>query len=200
MKSRRLLWVAASGLALAGPALAGAPTGDPMAGRALFIGARAFEKGGSPCGACHAIGGESAPFAASLGPELSASFDGLDAEAVDGMLQDPPFPTMVPIYAGHPLSPAERADLTAFLLQASGKPAPGGRQVATYAAIIAVVGLALVGLVARRRKGSMREALLARTPLAPPARPRRPRLTTDSTQRPGDAQPATARRVHGGSR
>jgi mono/diheme cytochrome c family protein len=202
--AQRLFWLAASALALAlaDPASAQAPAGDPMTGRALFIGARAFQRGGSPCGACHAIGGESAPFAASLGPELSASFDGLDAATLDGMLEDTPFPTMVPVYAGHPLTPAERADLSAFLLQASGKPAPGGGRVAAYAGILAAACLVLLGLGARRGKGSTRAALLARARLAPPVRPRRPRAppapaATDSER---SARPATGRRVHGGAR
>jgi hypothetical protein len=149
-----VLWVLAPGAAAA--------SGDAMAGRALFIGARALRNGGSPCGACHAIGGESAPFAASLGPELSQSFDGLDDTAIAGLLEDIPFPTMAPIYAGRPIAPDERADLTAFLLQASGKPAPGGGRVAVYAGLLAGALLLVMGAAARRRPGSARAELLAR--------------------------------------
>jgi mono/diheme cytochrome c family protein len=182
-------WLAAALAALLAPATAtlaegtapdAPPAGDAMVGRALFIGARAFRTGASPCGACHAIGGESAPFAASMGPELSQSFEGLDAVSIDGMLEDPPFPTMAPLYAGRPLTPDERADLTAFLLQASGKPAPGGARVALWAALLAAVALGAIGLAARRRPGPARADLIARAGTTP----RRPR-------------PA---RVHGGAR
>jgi mono/diheme cytochrome c family protein len=173
MIARRHLFLLLAALALAArPAAAQAPAGDPMAGRALFIGARPLENGAAPCGACHGIGGQGAAFAASLGPSLSASFDGLDAAAVDGMLEDPPFPTMAPIYGGHPLTPVERTDLTAFLLQAGGEAAPGGGRVAAYAALVAAAGLAFVGLLGRRRKGSTRAELLARARLVPPGRPR----------------------------
>jgi mono/diheme cytochrome c family protein len=200
LASRCLLWLAASALALvARPSAAQSSAGDPMSGRALFIGARAHQNGGSPCGACHAIGGESAPFAASLGPELSASFEGLDAETVDELLRDPPFPSMAPIYAGHPLTPAERADLTAFLLQASGKPAPRGERVAAYAAMLAAAGLLLAGLAARRRKGSTRAELLARARRVAPARPPRRRAPGATSAAP-DPRPAAAGGADGGAR
>jgi hypothetical protein len=177
-----------------------APRGDAMTGRALFIGARAFRNGASPCGACHAIGGESAPFAASLGPELSRSFEGLDADAVSGMLEDPPFPTMAPLYAGRPLTPDERADVAAFLLQASGKPSPGGARVAAWAALLVAVALGALGVVARRRPGSARAELLARARLAPPPRRRRDAATPTSTSADRAAQAPAAPRAQGGAR
>jgi mono/diheme cytochrome c family protein len=175
-----------------GTAIAQTPVGDPMAGRALFIGARVFRGGGSPCGGCHAIGGESAPFAASLGPELSASLGGLDAAAVDGLLQDLPFPTMAPIYAKHALAPAERADLCAFLLQASGKPAPGGGLVALCAAIVAGAALAVLVIATRRGgRGSVRAELLAAARVAAARR---------TPARPGGDPPVSSRDPHGGAR
>jgi hypothetical protein len=70
-----------------------AAAGEPSAesGRALFIGARAFQAGGAPCGACHGIGGEGVPFTATLGPELSTSLAGMDTEALLGLLDTLPF-------------------------------------------------------------------------------------------------------------
>jgi mono/diheme cytochrome c family protein len=138
--------------------------GDPGRGRALFIGARRLTHGGPPCGACHAIGGASAPFAAALGPELSASFDGLPHEAIDGLLTDLPFPTMAPLYAGRALTPDERADLESFFAQVSGRPPPSGARVAAYAAVLAVACLSALLLAARRRTGSKRASLRARPP------------------------------------
>jgi hypothetical protein len=151
---------AASLSALAAPGAASAA--DALAGRALFIGARPFAAGGPPCGACHAVGGASAPFAAALGPELSRSFEGMDAAAVGGILQDLPFPTMAPLYSGRPLTPAEREDLSAFLLQVAGHKAPGGAAVAGWAALLAALSLGAMALAARRVKGSTRAELLAR--------------------------------------
>lgn len=177
-----------------------APAGDPAVGRALFIGARPLQNGGAPCGACHAIGGEGAAFAASFAPGLRASFDGLDPAAVDAILEDPPFPSMVPVYAGHPLAPDERAHLGAFLLQAAGKAEPGAGRAAGIAAAIALACLAGIGLGARRIPGSARAALVARARLAPPPRRSRPSLRNPPEAPAAPAAPAKPARVQGGSR
>jgi hypothetical protein len=172
MRARRLLiGVAIAALAAAARAEpARSPAGDPLTGRALFIGAQRLAGGGPPCGACHAIGGASAPFAAALGPELSKSFEGMDAPALEGILHDLPFPTMSPFYAQHALTASECIDLTAFLLQATGKPPPGGAAIAAWAAAVAAACLAAMWLAARGRKGSTRAALLARAAAPPPPR------------------------------
>jgi mono/diheme cytochrome c family protein len=181
MARGRGLWFAscaATLVAVAMPADAAAPAaGDATAGKALFSGARRAQNGGAPCGACHAVGGQGPAFAASLGPDLSHSFDGLPLDAIDGMLQDLPFPTMAPLYAGRALTPVERADLAAFLVAGAGAPPPHGREIAGYA--IAVAAACLVGMTfaARRRKGSTRAQLRAHPPApeAPPLVPRPPR-------------------------
>jgi hypothetical protein len=174
-------------------------TGDAMSGRALFIGARVLSGGGPPCGACHAIGGASAPFAAALGPELSRSFDGMSADAVEGMLQDLPFPTMTPLYAGRALTTAERADLAAFLVEANGRPAPGGAAVAAYAAVLAAGALAAMAFGARRRRGSARAELLARARRPAPVRRRSGRAPAEPSC-VSEASPPGPPRAQGGSR
>jgi len=150
----------ACGLASAADPAIGA--GDPARGRDLFIGTIPFRAGGAPCGACHAIGGQRAAFAAALGPELSASFAGMTAEDMDGILAALPFPTMEPLYAGRALEPAERADLAAFLSQAAGAPPPGARQFVAWSALVTALFLAAVAWASRRRRGSLREELRAR--------------------------------------
>ena len=148
-------------LLLAGPVSAAGPS--PEVGRALFIGARPLQNGGAPCGACHALGGEGIAFTASLGPDLSASLSTMEAEPLDGLLEALPFPTMVPVYEGRGITPAERADLVAFLLPAARKGAPrdawhfeasGG-----FVAVLLFLGLAIAW---RRRKPPSRARLLAR--------------------------------------
>jgi mono/diheme cytochrome c family protein len=136
------------------------------AGRALFVGSRPFQNGGAPCGACHAVGGEGMAFTASLGPELSAALAGLDPEPLDGLLETLPFPTMAPIYDGHALTPAERADLVAFLIPAArlGPPAEAWR-FELLGALLAILLFALLAVAWRGRKGSTRARLLARAPL-----------------------------------
>lgn len=153
--------------AAAAPARAEAPPpGDPLRGRALFIGALRFENGGSPCGACHAVGGQGRAFAAGMGPELSRSFEGMDPPMVDSLLEDLPFPSMVPVYQGRPLTPAERSDLASFFAQVSGTPPPGALGVAGYAAALALVAVAGMAAAGRRRKGSTRSRLIDRGPAA----------------------------------
>lgn len=193
MRPRGFPWIAAAALAaLAASEPAGAA--DPLAGRALFIGARPFTAGAPPCGACHAIGGASAPFAAAFGPELSRSFEGLDATAVDGLLQELPFPTMAPLYAGRPLTPEEREDLSAFLRQVTGSPPPGGAAVAGWAALLAAACLGALALLARRVKAPTRPSLRAHAPRAGRSAPaRRPQPGTS----PAGAAPEA--RAEGGT-
>jgi hypothetical protein len=201
MGACRLLTIAgALAAALGLPLRAGAADRPPdaLSGRALFIGARPLAAGGSPCGACHAIGGASAPFAAALGPELSRTFEGLDGESVGALLDElGSFPTMAPLYAGRPLTPVERSDLAAFLVEAAGKPAPGGAAVAGWAALGAALGLVLLALAARRRPASPREELLARS-RARPLR-RRPAPPAEPAARPVTPAAPTSR-AHGGTR
>ena len=137
--------------------------GDASTGRALFTGARPLSAGGAPCGACHALGGEGLAATASLGPELSASLTGMEPEALDGLLDTLPFPTMTPVYDGRPLTPAERADLVAFLLPAArqGPPRDAWRFDAG-GAVVAALFLAGLALAFRRRKPPSRARLLSR--------------------------------------
>jgi mono/diheme cytochrome c family protein len=153
--------------AAAAPARAADPPeagGDPLRGRALFIGARRFQNGGSPCGACHAVGGQGGAFAAGMGPELSRSFEGMDPPTVDSLLEDLPFPSMMPVYQGHPLTPPERADLASFFGQVTGAPPPGALGVAGYAAALALACVGAMAAAARRRKGSTGARLVDRGP------------------------------------
>lgn len=164
--------LALTALVLAGGAFPAAaqetplPAGDPMTGRALFIGARRFQNGGSPCGACHAVGGQGGAFDARMGPELSRSFEGMDAATVDSLLQDLPFPSMVPVYAGRALTPQERADLAAFFGQVTGTPPPGGGRVAGYAVTLALAVFAAMAVASRGRKAPSRSRLVDRAPRA----------------------------------
>ncbi len=139
-----------------------AAAGSAEAGRQLFVGARPFQNGGPPCGACHALGGQGLAFTASLGPELATTVAAMDPAALDGLLETLPFPTMVPVYDGRGLTPAERADLLAFLVPAAqrGPPRDAWRFEA-WAAGVAVLFFLGLALNSRRRKGSTRARLLA---------------------------------------
>ena len=172
------------------PALGADTGGREQAGSALFTGARRAENGGAPCGACHAIGGLGAAWAASLGPDLSRSFEGMPPEAIDGLLQDLPFPTMAPIYSGHALTAAERVDLAAFLSARSGAPAARGRRILPSAVALAVLALAGLGFLGRRRKSPIRAQLTVRAPGAGPLSraPATAGATADATHASGGAR------------
>jgi mono/diheme cytochrome c family protein len=158
----RAVRVALLSLLLAGTAGAAEPSAD--AGRALFMGSRAFQGGGAPCGACHGLGGEGLAFTATLGPELSSGLSGMDPAALDGLLEALPFPTMMPVYEGRALTPAERADLTAYLVQAATKGPPRNAwHFELYGLICAVVLFLGLALAWRRRKPPSRARLLARS-------------------------------------
>ena len=164
MRAGRVVLLALSALAIGlaeGAALAAEPS--LATGRDLFIGSRPFQNGGTPCGACHGLGGEGPAFTASLGPELSAGLSGMDPEALDGLLEALPFPTMMPVYEGRALTPGERADLTAFLIQAAKKGPPRN---AWYFELYGLIGAGflflLLAMAWRRRKPPSRARLLAR--------------------------------------
>jgi mono/diheme cytochrome c family protein len=154
-------WLAFAVVALAATPAAHAAPGDPAAGRALFVGARPFAAGGPPCGACHGIGGEGRAFAAAFGPDLSASAEAVGgADALDGLLETLPFPSMEPLYAGKALTPGERADVAAFLVSAGGRaPASEDGAIALQAGLAAGLVLVALALTGRGRGRSARARL-----------------------------------------
>jgi hypothetical protein len=156
-----VVWLLAAGVAGA----AGPPA---EAGRALFTGARPFQNGGAPCGACHALGGQGLALTASLGPELSSGLATMEPAALDGLLEALPFPSMVPVYEGHALTAEERAELVAFLLPAAaaGPPRDAWHFEALGAVVAALLFLGLA-LAWRRRKAPSRARLLVRAARLP---------------------------------
>ena len=157
MRSGRIVVVAL----LSGVAAAAEPSA--VTGRDLYTGARPFRNGGAPCGACHGLGGEGIAFTASLGPELSSGLATMEPAALDGLLEALPFPSMTPVYEGRALTPAERADLVAYLIPAAGKGPPRDawhfEACGAFIALLLFLGLALAR---RRRKAPSRARLLAR--------------------------------------
>ena len=132
-------------------------------GRDLFTGARPFQNGGAPCGACHGLGGEGVAFTASLGPELSSGLATMDPESLDGLLEALPFPSMTPVYEGRPLTPDERADLVAYLIPAAGNGPPRNAwHFEAWGLAVAVLLFLGLALAWRRRKAPSRARLLAR--------------------------------------
>jgi mono/diheme cytochrome c family protein len=110
----------AAALAAGAPQAETPPAGDPRRGEALYVGAAALEHGGAPCLGCHTVGHHGLAWTAQFGPDLSSVAETYGADALASALGDVPFPSMAPLYARHPISEAERADLAAFLLAPHG--------------------------------------------------------------------------------
>jgi mono/diheme cytochrome c family protein len=138
--------------------------GDPVRGRALYIGAVSFAEGGAPCLACHGIAGAGLGMAsgASYGVDLTSMYDDYGAEGVLSILEDlSTFPSMAPIYAGRPLSATEQADMTAVLAEVAGQPpVQAGAQVAGHVAVGGVLIGVLLVLFGWSRLNGVRQPLV----------------------------------------
>jgi Rrf2 family protein len=136
--------------------------GDAAAGKQLFTGTRRLRNGGPPCMACHSIAGIGTLGGGALGPDLTTAVAKYGPSGLASVLATIPFPTMTPIFGGHPLAPDEQADLHAFIAGApvTGR-APGaiGRLSALAVAGTAVL-LGLAQLRWRHRLGGIRARMV----------------------------------------
>ncbi len=99
-----------------------------------------------------------------MGPDLTAEYSKLGPEGLSAALETLYFPTMMPLFASHPLTAQEQADVAAFIKTgAQSRTAPPA---AAALAVAAVVGLLLLigitWLAGRNRVRSVRGALLRR--------------------------------------
>lgn len=153
-------------VSVAAPAAAPSLTGDAEVGRELFTGARRFQNGGSSCMACHSVAGLGALGGGQLGPDLTtvvSRYGGV--AAVDAFVRGTPTPTMSAVWRRTPLTDQERANVVAFLAQATMNQRPA--QLIWKLLLLAVLGLAvLLGLASvvwrRRLAGGVRRPMIAR--------------------------------------
>lgn len=147
----RTVAVAFAAAALTGAAEPRGAAPDPRHGEALYVGIAPLAGGGAPCLACHAVAGHGLARAASFGPDLTGAHAQYGTDGLQAILEDVTFPSMAPIYRNHAVTPAERADLAAFLAEASGAPPPAlGARFAAGVAVAAAGFLAFVSLLAAR--------------------------------------------------
>ncbi|HXV20500.1 MAG TPA: hypothetical protein VD811_05885, partial [Desulfuromonadales bacterium] len=139
--------------------------GDPEKGRALYVGAAPFAKGGAPCLACHGIAGAGLGMAAgaNFAIDLTSMYADYGAEGVTAILESLPFPSMEPIYASRPLTPAEQADVTAFLAEVAGQaPLQAGAQLAGHVLAGGAIVFGLLILFGWGRLKGVRQPLVDR--------------------------------------
>lgn len=140
--------------------LCAAAPGNPDRGKALYVGSTAFEKGGSPCIACHGITGFGNAGGANYGPELSSLYVNYGEEGVAAVLESLVFPSMEAIYAERPLTDSERLDLTAFFALTAEQKAPPVTSLAGLILLGVVIVFALVALMGLRRLKGVRQPLV----------------------------------------
>jgi mono/diheme cytochrome c family protein len=121
------------------------------AGRRLFYGEAPLANRGSPCFACHAVGGRGG----NLAVDLTGVYARRGETAVVSAAERPGFPLMKAAYAGHPVTTQEAWHLAAFFKDAANAPQVTERTDAVHggAAGVALVVLAGVFVVFRSRHG-----------------------------------------------
>ena len=127
-----------------------APPEPPNAasGKNLFIGSARFAHGGAACSSCHTAGSVGNLGGQSLGPDLTDSHDKLGGNVgLQAWLSNPPWKTMLPLFADKPLTTAELGHLAAFLEQAADEDRAGGPDRLSLGgiggAIVLVAGMAI---------------------------------------------------------
>lgn len=135
--------------------------GDPDRGEALFMGDLHFQNDGPPCMGCHNIDGAGALGGGTMGPDLTQAFATYGDAGLASVLDNIPFPTMKPIYANHPLTPEEQADLRAYIQAAAGQPQVD-RELLILALSLAglIAAMIAIGIVWRRRLRGVRRIMV----------------------------------------
>jgi mono/diheme cytochrome c family protein len=136
-------------------------TGGVAAGRDLFVGGTQLTEGGPACAACHTAGSVGNHGGSGLGPDLTDVAERRGGElGLAAWLSDPPTETMAELFATDPLTEAELADLSAFLVDAPEQDDPDGA-VDTLALAGVVGALILLGGMAVAFRG-MRQTYVER--------------------------------------
>lgn len=142
------------------------PTGNMESGRDLFMGRLHFENSGPPCMGCHNIGSNGILGGGALGPDLTNVTTKRSQSELAAILSNSGavnVPVMQPIYAEHPLTAEEQADLLAFMAASAGQPEANREWLVvgiSLAGLLAAIGL--LELVYHRRLRGVRKPMLRR--------------------------------------
>lgn len=138
--------------------------GDADKGRALFMGYTHFHNAGPPCMGCHSVGQNGILGGGALGPNLTNVSTQREDAAIVGFLSGSgteTSPVMQPIYADHPLTEQEQADLLAFMKSSAGQPEADMELPVLGLSMLGTVGAAgVLGFVYRNRLRRVRKALV----------------------------------------
>jgi hypothetical protein len=145
---------------------AGILAGDVTRGQELFMGTTHLQNGGPPCMGCHNIDNNGLLGGGTLGPDLTDVSVRLGQAGLAEVIASAPGPVMAPIFADHPLTPQEQADLLAFLVASAGQPRSDRELILltlSLAGLIAAAGL--FGFLYRKRLRSVRGQLVKKAQL-----------------------------------
>ncbi len=161
--SALIAYLEAPGGAAAPATTAGLAAGDPDRGKALFMGDVHLKSNGPPCMGCHSIDNAGVLGGGTMGPNLTQALAKYGDAGLASALANIPFPTMKPIYADHPLTPEEQADLRAYIQAAASQPQTN-RELLVLALSLAglIAAMIAIGIIWRRRLRGVRRPLVDR--------------------------------------
>jgi len=138
--------------------------GNIAHGRDLFMGYAHFQNDGPPCMGCHSVGENGILGGGAMGPDLTnvtekkSQTDIVSILTSDGVAISP---VMDPIFAEHPLTESEQADVIAFLNASVGQPETDKEWLVIGLSLVGFVGAVLVlGFLYRNRLRGVRRALV----------------------------------------
>jgi cytochrome c2 len=149
---------------------------DAALGERLFTGEDRLTNGGPPCISCHSIEGVGSLGGGTLGPDLTTLNVRFADPEVIGLLQNPNFPTMRPVFASSRLTDEEIVRLFALFQREAARvshaplaASAGGLGVPARFVLIGggamLVGIGAMNLFWRRRLAGIRERLVRRMKL-----------------------------------
>lgn len=132
---------------------------DIRRGQAFFKGEIRFKSGAPACLSCHRAQGVGGWGGGWLGPDLTVAAAKF-GNGLSGVIENPAFPTMQPVFAAAPLTPEEAFQVASFLKSVGSQP-PAKRDAAFP--IISVIGMVggvlLAGRLGRKRLRGVRKNL-----------------------------------------
>lgn len=135
---------------------------DLRQGRRLFMGEVRFKGGGPACMSCHRVQGLGGWGGGWLGPDLTGA-TAKYGQGLQGVIENPAFPTMQNVFGRTPLAPEEAFQVAAFLKERNGQP-PAGRDAGfpVVGMLCLAGGILVAGHLGRRRFKGVRRKLKAR--------------------------------------
>ncbi len=140
------------------------PPGTALRGKQLFLGSAHLQNAGPPCMGCHSVNQAGVFGGGAVGLNLTNAYTKFGAAGLAGILASPPFPVMQPVFAAHPLTPQEQANLLAYLQTTPNQPTSNLMWLYLIIGVVGLVGVYIVAaFIWRHRLEGVRRPLVERT-------------------------------------